>query len=530
MNNIIITGKMYPEFDKILTEEAQEFLVKLHQRYNNTRKAVLDRRTAIHHKILAGENPIFLHETASVRKGNWKVDPIPDDLQDRRCEITGPAEAKMMINALNSGAKIFMADLEDSITPNWFNQIQGQANISSAYERTLEFTSTKGKEYRLNKGELATLIVRPRGWHMEEKHILIDGEVASGSLVDAGLYLFHNIKRTLSHGTGPYFYLPKLENYMEARLWDEVFAFSEQELGVTHGTIKATVLLETILAAFEIEEILYELREHMAGINAGRWDYMFSAIKKFRHEPGFLWPDRAQVTMTAPMMRAYTELMVQTCHKRGAHAIGGMAAFIPNRRDAEVTRVALAKVKEDKEREAQDGFDGSWVAHPDLVQVCTDVFSKVFEEGKVNQIHRLREDVQVTPEMMLDFKIPGGKITETGLRNNISVGIQYISAWLKGTGAVAIFNLMEDAATAEISRSQVWQWIQHSDGKLDDGRQITFEMVQTMIPEELVKIREAYGKVYDEEKMNQATDLFTSLVSGDNFEEFFTIRAYDQLD
>jgi malate synthase len=530
VNNIIITGNMYPGFDKILTEEAQEFLVKLHQRYNNTRKAVLDRRTAIQHKILAGENPIFLPETASVRKGNWKVDPIPDDLQDRRCEITGPAEAKMMINALNSGAKIFMADLEDSITPNWFNQIQGQANISSAYERTLEFTSTEGKEYRLNKEDLATLIVRPRGWHMEEKHILIDGEVASGSLVDAGLYLFHNIKRTLNHGTGPYFYLPKLENYMEARLWDEVFAFSEQELGVTHGTIKATVLLETILAAFEIEEILYELREHMAGINAGRWDYMFSAIKKFRHEPGFLWPDRAQVTMTAPMMRSYTELMVQTCHKRGAHAIGGMAAFIPNRRDAEVTRVALAKVKEDKEREAQDGFDGSWVAHPDLVQVCTDVFSKVFEEGKVNQIHRLREDVQVTPEMMLDFKIPGGKITETGLRNNISVGIQYISAWLKGTGAVAIFNLMEDAATAEISRSQVWQWIQHSKGKLDDGRQITLEMVQTMIPEELVKIREAYGKVYDEEKINLATDLFTSLVSGDNYEEFFTIRAYDQLD
>ncbi len=305
---------------------------------------------------------------------------------------------------------------------------------------------------------------------------------------------------------------------------------AEQELGVTYGTIKATVLLETILAAFEIEEILYELREHMAGINAGRWDYMFSAIKKFRHEPGFLWPDRAQVTMTAPMMRAYTELLVQTCHKRGAHAIGGMAAFIPNRRDAEVTRVALAKVKEDKEREAQDGFDGSWVAHPDLVPVCTDVFSKSFEEGKVNQIHRLREDVQVTPEMMLDFKIPGGKITEPGLRNNISVGIQYISAWLKGTGAVAIFNLMEDAATAEIARSQVWQWIQHSEGKLDDGRQITLEMVQTMIPEELAKIREAYGKAYDEEKMNQATDLFTSLVSGDNFEEFLTIRAYDQLD
>ena len=529
MENITITGKMHPGFDEILTEEAQEFLLKLHQRFNNTRKAMLGRRTEIHNKILAGENPIFLPETESVRKGNWKVDPIPDDLQDRRCEITGPAEAKMMINALNSGAKIFMVDLEDSITPNWFNQIQGQANLSAAYERTLEFTSTEGKEYRLNQGELATLIVRPRGWHLDEKHILIDGEVASGSLVDAGLYLFHNIKRTLNKGTGPYLYLPKLENHLEARLWDEVFIFAEQELGVMHGTIKVTVLLETILAAFEIEEILYELREHMAGINAGRWDYMFSAIKKFRHVPEFLWPDRAQVTMTAPMMRAYTELLVQTCHKRGAHAIGGMAAFIPSRRDAEVNRVALAKVKEDKEREAQDGFDGSWVAHPDLVPVCTDVFSQAFEEGKVNQKHRLREDVQVTPEMMLDFKIPGGKITESGLRNNISVGIQYIAAWLKGTGAVAIFNLMEDAATAEIARSQVWQWSHHPEGKLDDGRNITLEMVQTMIPEELAKIREAYGQAFDEEKMNQATDLFTSLVSEKEFEEFLTIRAYDQL-
>ena len=423
-----------------------------------------------------------------------------------------------------------MADLEDSITPNWFNQIQGQANLSNTYERTLEFTSPEGKEYRLNEGKLATLIVRPRGWHLEEKHILIDGEIASGSLVDAGLYLFHNTKLTLSKGTGPYFYLPKLENHLEARLWDDVLTFAEQELGVKNGTIKATVLLETILASFEIEEIIYELRRHMSGINAGRWDYMFSAIKKFRHVPEFLWPDRAQVTMTAPLMRAYTELLVQTCHKRGTLAIGGMAAFIPSRRDAEVNRVALEKVRQDKEREAQDGFDGSWVAHPDLVAVCTDVFSNVFEEGRVNQKHRKREDVQVTPEMILDFQIPGGEITELGLRNNISVGIQYIAAWLRGTGAVAIFNLMEDAATAEIARSQIWQWSHHPEGKLDDGRQVTVEMVQSMIPEELAKIRDDYGEAYDEIKMNQATDLFFKLIAEEEFEEFLTIRAYDQLD
>jgi malate synthase len=529
MSPITITGKMHPGFDNILTEEALEFLVKLHQMFNGTRKSLLERREETHQKILAGNNPIFLRETESIRKGNWQVDPIPEDLQDRRCEITGPAEAKMMINALNSGAKIFMADLEDSYTPNWYNQIQGQVNLCAAYERTLQF-NTKVKEYRLKDGELATLIVRPRGWHLEEKHILIDGEVASGSLVDAGLYLFHNIKRTLEKGTGPYFYLPKLENHLEARLWDDVFTFAEKELGVNYGTIKATVLLETILASFEIEEILYELRGHMAGINAGRWDYLFSVIKKFRHMPEFIWPDRSQVTMTVPLMRAYTELLVQTCHKRGAHAIGGMAAFIPSRRDEEVNRVALEKVQQDKEREAQDGFDGSWVAHPDLVSVCTEVFSKAFEEGHVNQKHRMREDVEISAEMLLEFQIPGGKITESGLRYNISVGIQYIAAWLGGTGAVAIFNLMEDAATAELSRSQIWQWCRHPQGKLEDGRKITNELVLNIIPEELAKIRESHGSTLNEEKIKQATDLFISLVSGEAFEEFFTIRAYGQLD
>jgi len=529
MSPITITGKMHPGFDNILTEEALEFLVKLHQMFNGTRKSLLERREETHQKILAGNNPTFLRETESIRKGNWQVDPIPEDLQDRRCEITGPAEAKMMINALNSGAKIFMADLEDSYTPNWYNQIQGQVNLCAAYERTLQF-NTKVKEYRLKDGELATLIVRPRGWHLEEKHILIDGEVASGSLVDAGLYLFHNIKRTLEKGTGPYFYLPKLENHLEARLWDDVFTFAEKELGVNYGTIKATVLLETILASFEIEEILYELRGHMAGINAGRWDYLFSVIKKFRHIPEFIWPDRSQVTMTVPLMRAYTELLVQTCHKRGAHAIGGMAAFIPSRRDEEVNRVALEKVQQDKEREAQDGFDGSWVAHPDLVSVCTEVFSKAFEEGHVNQKHRMREDVEISAEMLLEFQIPGGKITESGLRYNISVGIQYIAAWLGGTGAVAIFNLMEDAATAELSRSQIWQWCRHPQGKLEDGRKITNELVLNIIPEELAKIRESHGSTLNEEKIKQATDLFISLVSGEAFEEFFTIRAYGQLD
>jgi len=529
MSKIKINGKIHPEFEKILTKDAQDFLVKLHARFNAKRLALLKRRKETHKKIISGTKPSFLKETESVRKGVWEVAPIPEDLHDRRCEITGPAEAKMMINALNSGARIFMVDLEDSITPSWFNQIQGQINICKTYENTLEFTSPQGKEYHLN-GDLATMIVRPRGWHLEEKNIFINDEKSSASLVDAGLYLFHNIKRTLKKGTGPYFYLPKIENHLEARLWNEIFSYSENELGVKHGSIKATVLLETILASFEIEEILYELRDHMAGINAGRWDYMFSVIKKFRHIPEFIWPDRAQVTMTAPLMRAYTELLVQTCHKRGAHAIGGMAAFIPSRKDAEINRIALEKVRQDKEREAQDGFDGSWVAHPDLVPVCTDVFSKIFEKGKVNQKNRMREDVNITAEMMLDFRIPEGKITESGLRNNISVGIQYIAAWLGGNGAVAIFNLMEDAATAEIARSQVWQWCYHPHGVLDDNRKISIEMVQKMIPEEIAKIKESFGDAYDEKRMNQAKDLFISLVIENEFEEFLTLRAYDQLD
>ena len=520
MESITITGKMHPGFDKILTEDAQEFLVKLHQMFNGTRKSLLERRSETHQKILSGMNPTFLRETESVRKGDWQVDPIPEDLQDRRCEITGPAEAKMMINALNSGATIFMADLEDSITPNWYNQIQGQANLSAAYERTLEFTSPDAKEYHLNDGELATLIVRPRGWHLEEKHILIDGEVASGSLVDAGLYLFHNIKRTLEKGTGPYFYLPKLENHLEARLWDEVFAFAEQELGVTYGTIKATVLLETVLASFEIEEILYELRGHMAGINAGRWDYMFSVIKKFRHVPEFIWPDRAQVTMTVPLMRAYTELLVKTCHKRGAHAIGGMAAFIPSRRDAEVNRVAMEKVQQDKEREAQDGFDGSWVAHPDLVPICKDIFTD-YLDGNDNQIEMV-PNYQINSEMLQDFKIQNSTVTEHGVRTNIKVGILYIQSWLLGQGAAALFNLMEDAATAEISRSQLWQWLRN-DIITDQGIAITNDYVENLINDEVTEI---IKETNNESMLSEAIQLFKDLIFNDDFEDFLTLSAY----
>ncbi len=527
---IQITGTMHPGFETILTSEAQAFLVMLHRKFNTRRKELLARRQQIQQAIRNGQYPTFLEETRSVREDDWQVAPIPEDLQDRRCEITGPVDAKMMINALNSGAKVFMADLEDSNTPNWYNQIQGQLNLIAGHERTLSFDSPEGKAYRLKEEGLAVLVVRPRGWHLEEKHILIDGEVASGSLVDAGLYLFHNAQRTLGKGTGPYFYLPKMENHLEARLWNDVFVAAQEALGVPQGSVKATVLIETILAPFEMEEIIYELREHMAGLNAGRWDYMFSTIKKFSEDPDFLWPDRAQVTMTAPLMRAYTELLVRSCHKHGAHAIGGMAAFIPSRRDEDVNRVALAKVREDKQREAGDGFDGSWVAHPDLVPVCTEVFSAAFEPGRVNQKQRMREDVQVTPEMLLDFKIPGGQITEAGVRNNISVGIQYIEAWLKGNGAVAIFNLMEDAATAEISRAQLWQWIRHPEGKLDDGRKVTVEMVRSMIPEELAKIQAAYGESYDEASFQNAAQLLDDLATAEAFEDFLTLKAYAQLD
>ncbi len=527
---IEVTGPSQSGFESILTPEALEFVADLNREFNPRRKELLARRHQLHDEIQSGKRPAFLEETRAIREGDWQIAPLPDDLQDRRSEITGPVDRKMMINALNSGAYVFMADLEDSNSPHWHNQIQGQINLRDAYDRTISFTNPAGKHYALKDGRLAVMLVRPRGLHMEEKHLLVEGKSTSGSLLDVGLYLFHNAQRSLNAGTGPYFYLPKMEGHLEARWFNDVFTWSEQRLDIPHGSIKVTVLIETILAAFEMEEILHELRDHITGLNAGRWDYMFSAIKKFHHDPDFLWPDRSQVTMTVPMMRAYTELMVRTCHKRGAHAIGGMAAFIPSRKDAEINRTALAKVHEDKEREANDGFDGSWVAHPDLVPTCTEVFSTQFEDGRVNQKHRMREDVNVAPEQLLDFTVPGGKITEAGVRLNIRIGIQYIQAWLRGNGAVALYNLMEDAATAEISRSQIWQWIQHPEGKLDDGRKVTVAMIQSMIPEELVVIRTEHGASYHEESTLQATQLFETLVVSDTFEEFLTTQAYDLIE
>src|SRR5438094_4250112 len=400
-----------------------------------------------------------------MRERDWTIEPVPADLHDRRVEITGPTDRKMVINALNSGARMFMADFEDANSPTWSNMVEGQANLVDAIERTIEL-ETPDKTYRLND-ELATLLVRPRGWHLPEKHFEVEGEPVSASLFDFGLYLFHNGRRLLDKGTGPYLYLPKLESHLEARLWNDVFTHGEATLGLPHGSIKATVLIETVLAAFEMDEILWELREHAAGLNAGRWDYMFSIIKKFRDRPEFVLPDRNSVTMTAPFMRAYTELLVKTCHRRGAHAMGGMAAFIPSRKDPELNEKALGKVREDKQREAGDGFDGTWVAHPDLVPVALEEFDRVLG-GRPNQVERQREDIQVTEAELLDFEVPGGEITDEGLRVNVSVGVRYVDAWLQGVGAAAIDNLMEDAATAEISRAQVWSWVQA--GRFDEAR------------------------------------------------------------
>jgi malate synthase len=448
-------------------------------------------------------------------------------LQNRRVEITGPVERKMMINALNSGANVFMADFEDANSPTWENALQGQINLRDAVDRTISFISPDGKQYQLNQ-EIATLMVRPRGWHLNERHVLIDGQPISASLFDFGLFFFHNAKKLIVNGSGPYLYLPKLESHLEARLWNDVFVMAQDELGIPRGTIKVTVLIETILAAFEMDEILYELREHIAGLNAGRWDYIFSIIKKFRKHPQFLLPDRAQVTMTVPFMRAYTELLVKTCHQRGAHAIGGMAAFIPSRKDPEVNKIALAKVREDKERESRDGFDGTWVAHPDLVAVAREPFDKILG-NKPHQKERLREEVRVTSKDLLNVHIPDVTVTEVGLRNNINVALQYLESWLRGTGAVGIYNLMEDAATAEISRSQVWQWIHHN-AKLADGRNVTAELYRQHVPEELEKIKNLVGAdFYKNGKYEIARQLFDKLVTDKNFTEFLTLIAYDHL-
>jgi malate synthase len=513
---------MNPAVREVLTEPALAFVADLHRRFNPRRQELLARRYARQQALDAGEQPGFLAETQAVRQGDWSVASAPADLDDRRVEITGPTERKMMINALNSGAKVFMADFEDALSPTWENVIQGQINCSDAIRRTIEFQNPDGRVYTLNE-TVATLLVRPRGWHLVEKHVLIDGAAISGSLFDFGLYMFRNAKELLARGSGPYFYLPKLESHLEARLWNDVFTYAQQALGIPHGSIRATVLIETILAALEMEEILYELRDHAAGLNAGRWDYIFSTIKKFARREQMILPDRGQVTMTVPFMRAYTELLVRTCHKRGAHAIGGMAAFIPNRRDPVVTENALAKVREDKERESRDGCDGTWVAHPDLVPLATEVFTQVLGD-RPNQKEKLREDVQVSSDQITAVGVPGGQITEAGVRLNVSVALQYLNAWLNGNGAAAINNLMEDAATAEISRSQLWQWVHHG-AKLDDGQPVTRDLYSRIREEELSKLGGSSSQRYEE-----SAELLDKLVLSDDFIEFLTFLAYELLD
>jgi malate synthase len=477
----------------------------------------------VQRSIRHGKLPDFLDGTKEIRERSWTVAPAPADLNDRRVEITGPVERKMMINALNSGARVFMADFEDALSPPWSNVIGGQVNCTQAVRHTLEYVSPEGKLYRLGE-RLATLVVRPRGWHLEEKHVLVDGEPMSASLFDFGLYFFHNAQELLARGSGPYFYLPKLENHTEARLWNEVFDLAQDALGIPRGTVRATVLIETILAAYEMDEILYELRDHAAGLNAGRWDYLFSIIKNFKDRPDFLLPDRSQLTMTIPFMQAYTELLVKTCHRRGAHAIGGMAAFIPSRRDPQVNEIALAKVREDKTREASAGYDGAWVAHPDLVPIVEEVFGAVLKD-RPHQKDRQRDDVKVRREQLLDVRVPDGRITEAGLRNNISVALQYLAAWLAGSGAVAINNLMEDAATAEIARSQLWQWIRHR-AKTESGEVVTLARCRGILREESERLA-AEGS--DPARLASAGELLDALFSAEVFPEFLTLSAYQKL-
>lgn len=526
-----VAAQASPEQQAILTPEALRFLARLEREFGPRRRQLLQARAERQKLIDGGQKPDFLVSTKSIRESSWQVASIPDDLRDRRVEITGPTDRKMVINALNSGANVFMADFEDSNAPTWHNLLDGQINIRDAVLGTITYTGpvpapgAPGKRYRLND-RIATLMVRPRGWHLEEKHLKVDGRNMSGSLFDFGLCFFHNARAQLERGTGPYFYLPKLESHLEARLWNDVFNLAQDELGIPRGTIRATVLLETLLAAFEMEEILFELKEHSAGLNCGRWDYIFSAIKKFRKDPGFVLPDRADVTMSSPFLRAYSLLLIKTCHKRGAHAMGGMAAQIPIKNDPEAHAQALAKVKADKEREAGAGHDGTWVAHPDLVPVAREVFDRLMPAP--NQIHARREDVKVAAEDLL--AIPKGAVTEKGARTNINVALLYLEAWLRGVGCVPLYNLMEDAATAEISRAQLWQWIRHA-VKLADGRPMTRELYAAFVPEELERIRALVGeKRYAEGRFAEARKLLDDLVMNDEFAEFLTLKAYDQLE
>ncbi len=526
-DGVRIDAPMKDRYDEVLTPAALEFLAGLHRAFDARRRELLDLRRQRYAELAAGGTLDFLAETKDVREDDaWRVASPAPGLVDRRAEITGPTDRKMTINALNSGAKVWLADLEDANTPLWENLVEGQLNLRDAIDRAIDFTSPEGKSYAL-ADEVATIVVRPRGWHLPEKHVLVDGERTSGSLTDFGLYFFHCAQKQIDNGLGPYFYLPKMESHLEARLWNDVFVHAQDALGIPRGTIRATVLIETYPAAFEMEEILHELRDHSAGLNAGRWDYMFSVIKKFRTRGAdFLLPDRNSVTMTVPFMRAYTELLVRTCHKRGAHAIGGMAAFIPSKDEA-TNKGAFDKVRDDKTREAGDGFDGSWVAHPAMVPLCTEVFDSVLGD-KPNQVDRTRDEVHVTADQLLDVRSTPGTVTEAGLRSNISVGVQYLEAWLRGSGAVGINNMMEDAATAEISRSQVWQWL-NNDVTLDDGQAVTRDLVERLIEEEMATIRDKAGDSFAQGRWDDARSLFTEMALADDFEDFLTIPAYERM-
>ncbi|MFL5372282.1 MAG: malate synthase A [Myxococcales bacterium] len=504
----------------VLTKEALALVERLQRELNPRREELLARRAARQMELDAGKEFDFLPETKKVRDSDFKVASCPADLQKRFVEITGPVERKMMINAFNSGADVFMADFEDALSPTWSNVVEGHVNLMDAVRRKLTFTSPEGKAYKLNQ-KIATLLVRPRGWHLPEKHLVLDGTPVSGSLADFGLTFFHNAREQLDRGSGPYFYLPKMESHLEARLWNDAFVIAQDALKIPRGSIRATVLIETIPAAYEMDEILYELRDHMSGLNAGRWDYMFSIIKKFRTRSDRVLPDRVQVAMTVPFMRAYTELLIKTCHQRNAHALGGMAPFIPSRRDPEINEKAFAKTREDKRREATDGFDGTWVAHPDLVKIAAEEFDKVLG-SKQHQKDKLRSEVSVSGSQLTDTKVPGGTVTDAGFRNNVTVAIQYVNSWLMGNGAAAIFNLMEDAATAEISRAQLWQWIKNKT-KLDDGRTASGDLYRKVRDEELAKLGKG-GRIAE------AAEILDSLVLAPDFAEFLTTSAYQRLD
>jgi malate synthase len=521
-----LAGPMSSGFDEILSVDALDFIASITRRFGARVPQLLEDRARRQRELDAGSLPDFLPETRSIRESPWRVAGIPADLLDRRVEITGPTERKMIINALNSGAKMFMADCEDSLTPSWYNLIQGQINLRDAVRRTISYVSPEGKEYRL-QSSTAVLLVRPRGWHLVEKHWLVDGAQIPGAFVDFGLYLFHNAAELKARGSGPYFYLPKLESHLEARLWADVFGFAEERLGLARGSIKATVLIETILAAFEMDEILYELKDYIVGLNCGRWDYIFSFIKKFSHRPDFVLPDRQQVTMTSHFLRSYSQLVIKTCHRRGAFAMGGMAAQIPIKNDPVANEDALAKVRADKEREATDGHDGTWVAHPGLVPIAMEIFNRHMRGP--NQLERLRDDVAVNATDLLT--VPKGQISEAGLKNNISVAVQYLAAWLGGNGCVPINNLMEDAATAEISRAQLWQWVHHSAGVLDDGRRVTLEFVRLLLAEELARLRDRVGPAaFAGGHFEHAARLVDELTAHKDFCAFLTLVAYCEID